>query len=74
MALKDIIARNNLVQKDMAEAIGVTQETLSRWSQGHVTPGGTNLGRLLEHLRRFEPGITVADVLPDPAVDMVGRV
>lgn len=70
MALRDVIYRNGLIQKDIAEAIGVTPETLSRWSKGHVTPGGTNLGLLLDHLRRFEPGITIKDILP-AAVNLV---
>ena len=63
MSLKTIIRRNKLVQNEIAEAVGIAPETLSRWVSGTVTPSGGNLVRLANHLRQFEPALTEADLL-----------
>jgi transcriptional regulator with XRE-family HTH domain len=71
VSLKAIIRRNKLVQNEIAEAVGIAAETLSRWVSGTVTPSGANLVRLANHLRQFEPDLAEADLLaPEPdAVD-----
>lgn len=63
MALIDVIRRNNLNQREMADSLGVAQETLSRWVQGHKRPTGTNLVLLLGHLRKYEPNLQAEDLL-----------
>jgi transcriptional regulator with XRE-family HTH domain len=52
VALAEIIDRNNLKGKDIADAVGVAPETLSRWTQGHMVPSGENVGRLLSYLSK----------------------
>lgn len=52
MALAEIIDRNSLKSKDIADAVGVAPETLSRWTQGHMVPSGENVGRLLSYLSK----------------------
>ncbi len=64
MGLKEIIKRNGLSQKDIAERLQVEQSTLSRWVQGHVAPSGPMLVRLLALLRESDPKLDAADLLP----------
>jgi transcriptional regulator with XRE-family HTH domain len=52
VALAEIIERNNLKGYEIAEAVGVAPETLSRWCQGRMTPSGENVGRLLHYLSK----------------------
>lgn len=67
--LRAVIERNRLKGREIAEAIGVAPETLSRWVQGHVAPTSDNLLRLLSHLRQYEPGLQVEDLVEaSPAV------
>lgn len=63
MGLKEILRRNRLQQKAVAEALGVSRQTVCFWVSGQVTPGGENLSRLLEFLRQFEPSLEAADLL-----------
>ena len=63
MVLRDVISRNGLMQRDIAAAVGVAPETFSRWVSGRVTPGGENLVRLLDFLRKVEPGLQAEDIL-----------
>jgi transcriptional regulator with XRE-family HTH domain len=69
MKLKAVIRRNRQSQKDVAAAIGVTEETLSRWSRGHIQPTSENLIALLAHLRTFEPTLEADDLLGEDDVD-----
>lgn len=67
------LKRNRLQQKEIAVAVGVSRGTVFSWVHGHKVPTWTHLVRLVEHLRKFEPGITerqlvpVSGVMPDPA-------
>ena len=63
MALKDVLQRNRLQQKAVAEALGVSRQTVCFWVSGQVTPGGENLSRLLDYLRQFEPSLELSDLL-----------
>ena len=69
--LRDVIRRNGLKQREIAEAVGVAAETFSRWVAGRITPGGENLVRLLDFLRRHEPSLQADDLLPPPGTDVV---
>lgn len=71
MALGEVLDRNRLKQKQIAEAIGVSEETVSRWVNGHVRPSGDNLVRLAAYLRRYQPDVREADLLA-PADDAGG--
>lgn len=63
MALKDVIQRNGLNQRELAESLGVAPETLSRWVQNHKRPTGENLVRLLAHLRQYEQDLQAEDLI-----------
>lgn len=63
MALKEVMDRNNVRGKDLAAAVGVAPETVSRWRAGLLAIGGTNLTKVLDYLRGFEPGLENADLL-----------
>lgn len=56
-------ARQRLKGRVIAGAIGVSKETLSRWLQGHVVPGGQNLVALLGYLQRFDKSLTLVDLM-----------
>lgn len=63
MALKEVLRRNRLQQKAVAEGLGVSRQTVCFWVSGHVVPGGENLSRLLDFLRQFEPSLEVSDLM-----------
>ena len=63
MGLKEILRRNRLQQKAVAEGLGVSRQTVCFWVNGRVVPTGENLSRLLEYLRQFEPSLEVSDLL-----------
>lgn len=66
------IRRNRLQQKDVAEALGISRMTVLKWVHGDSVPTGTNLLRLLEYLRQFEPTLQAEDLLaPGPAEPVV---
>jgi len=58
------IRRNRLQQKDVADALGISRMTVLNWVHGNSVPTGTNLLRLLEYLRGFEPALQAEDLLP----------
>jgi transcriptional regulator with XRE-family HTH domain len=64
--LEAAIRRNSVNQRQMAAAVGVSPETLSRWVRGHMRPTGDNLVRVLSYLRRFEPRLQAEDLLGAP--------
>lgn len=66
--LRAILDRNRLQQKHVAEALGVTRMTVWSWVDGRNAPSGPNLAALLAYLQQFEPSLTVADLMPAPAV------
>ena len=41
------------------------------WVDGRTVPSGTNLLRLLEYLRQFEPTLQVEELLPEVAAPVV---
>jgi transcriptional regulator with XRE-family HTH domain len=63
------IRRNRLQQKDVAEALGISRMTVLNWVHGNSTPTGTNLLRLLENLRQFEPSLRAEDLLPEASAE-----
>jgi len=60
------------MQKDIAEALGLSRVAVWAWVDGRSMPSGVNLLRLLEYLRQFEPGLQAEDLLPDAASPVVG--
>lgn len=70
--LRVVLSRNRLQQKEVADAIGVSRMAVWSWVNGHAEPGGSNLVRLLEYLKRFEPSLQVEDLL-GAACGLVGR-
>lgn len=66
--LGDVIRRHGLVKRRVADAVGVTPETVSRWVHGHTTPRGAELVKLLDHLRQYEPGLEASDLMDDERV------
>lgn len=67
--LAAVMERNRLQQKHIADALGVSEMTVLRWFHGRTVPTGTNLIRLVDYLRQFEPALTAEDILPPPEVD-----
>jgi transcriptional regulator with XRE-family HTH domain len=61
--LRSVLARNRLQQKDVADALSISRMSVWSWVDGRTIPSGTNLLRLLEYLRRFEPGLQIEDLL-----------
>ena len=68
------LGRNRLQQKDVAKALGLSRHTLLAWCHGRKVPTGTNLVRLVDYLRQFEPGVTAEDLVAPttPAVGAIG--
>lgn len=55
--LAQILKRNRLQQKDVAEAVGVSRMAVLGWFHGRTFPAGAHLVLLVAFLRRFEPGV-----------------
>jgi transcriptional regulator with XRE-family HTH domain len=51
MALGEVLKANDIKQRDLATALDVREETVSRWVNGENLPDGPNAGRLLAFLR-----------------------
>lgn len=45
-AIKELMLRNNVQQKELAIAIGVSQPTISDWVKGKKKPSGDNITKL----------------------------
>jgi transcriptional regulator with XRE-family HTH domain len=65
--LRAVLDRNRLMQKDVADALGLSRVAVWAWVDGRSVPTGTNLLRLLEYLRGFEPTLQAEDLLPAAA-------
>jgi len=61
--LARVMARNRLQQKHVAEALPVSRFTVWQWVHERAVPTGTNLSRLLDFLRQFEPTLQAGDLL-----------
>jgi len=71
--LRAVLDRNRLMQKDVAEALGLSRVAVWAWVDGRSVPTGANLLRLLEYLRQFEPTLQAEDLLqPAAAGSLVG--
>lgn len=67
MNLRPILDRNRLQQKDVAEGIGVSRQTVYLWVNDLAIPGGENLTNLLAFLQRYETTLSLADLLATTA-------
>lgn len=61
--LPTILERLGIQQVDFASSLGVRQETVSRWVNGHVTPDGDKLIAILRELQRHDASITLDDLI-----------
>ena len=64
--LRAVLRRNRLMQKHIADALGVSRMTVWAWAGGRSVPSGSNLLRLLSYLREFEPGLQPEDLFGSP--------
>lgn len=60
-ALKKYRKMKRLTQKDVAEAIGVSERTYQKWEQGESTPNATCFMRLLYVLGLFDYPYALAE-------------
>ena len=60
--LRAALKRNSLRHIDVATALGIHRETVTRWVNLDLTPGADSLMRLVEFLRRHEPTLEAADL------------
>lgn len=65
--LERVCSAHDLTQGEVAQSIGVTQETLSRWKV-YFSPRSDELFRALGFLRRYERRLTAEDLV-GPAAD-----
>jgi transcriptional regulator with XRE-family HTH domain len=61
-ALPPTLKRLGVTQGELAEQIGVRQETVSRWVNDHSTPGADSLLAILSFLQRRDPSVTLTDL------------
>jgi transcriptional regulator with XRE-family HTH domain len=61
-AVERICSANQLKQKDIAAAIGVAEETVTRW-KSTFSPPADELFRALAVLRRYEPSLTAEQLV-----------
>ena len=61
--LPSLLDRLDLSQAKFSRGVGVTPETVSRWLNGHVTPGASSLVKTLAFLRQHDPTITFDDIV-----------
>lgn len=61
------LKRLGLTQGELAAEIGVAEETVSRWVNGHATPGGDKLLATLSCLQRRDPAVTLSDIAGEAA-------
>jgi transcriptional regulator with XRE-family HTH domain len=63
-ALPALLERVGAKQVHLADAIGVTEETVSRWVNGHANnPGGAHLLAILDFLQQRDPSITFDELI-----------
>lgn len=60
--LPTLLERLGVPQVELAQAIGVTEETVSRWVNGHKVPSSTNLLATLAFLQARDRKITIRDL------------
>jgi transcriptional regulator with XRE-family HTH domain len=56
-----------LTQRDLAAELGVSEEQVSRWVNGHHVPTGQNLVLLLGALQKRDPKLTLSDLITEAA-------
>lgn len=61
--LKATLNRIGITQKEIASAIGVREETFSRWIHGRLSPKGENLIGVLRFLQTRDPSVTIDDIV-----------
>lgn len=69
--LAGLLERHRLQQRHVAEALGVSRMAVLAWYHGRAIPSGSNLVRLVEYLRQFEPGLSAEALLPTTTEESV---
>lgn len=81
--MKQIRKSNKVTQKDLAAALGVTQQAIASWESGRSTPDPTNLKRMADFLcvsvdmlleQQDSFGISFAAQKDTPMVPIIGTV
>lgn len=54
MRLGDILQRGEIKQRELAEALGISRENVSRWVNGHHVPAGDTTAKILGFINRPE--------------------
>lgn len=69
--IRDEIAKRGISQREAAETLGVTQQTVSRWAKGKLVPSTESIPRLARflHLSTAELRQLRADVSPSTSID-----
>ena len=62
MNLAPILRKIGMTQKELAQELGVREEAVSRWVNGHHHPGGRNLLTILAVLQGRDSSITIEDL------------
>ncbi len=62
-----ICSEHDLTQREVAEGIGVTPETITRW-KASFSPPSPELVRAWSFLRRFDEALQISDLLDVPEV------
>jgi hypothetical protein len=62
--LAEIMARHQLTDALVSSALACTRNAVRYWRTGQGVPDGRKLVRLLAYLRRFEPRLEAAELLP----------
>jgi len=60
--LRPLLERVGATQRDLAQAIGVREESVSRWVHGQM-PQGRHLVAIVEYLRARDQAITLGDLM-----------
>lgn len=58
-----LLAKHQIQQKDLAQAIGVSVQSLGNWIHGRSVPSTSRLVHLLDFLRTFEPELRLEDLV-----------
>lgn len=61
--LKRALERCRVSQRELAAELGVSEQTVWGWCNGHRTPRLENLVASVEYLQQFDPDLTVDDLL-----------
>ena len=65
--LKVFLTRHQLTQRDLADAIGLSQAAVSQMLSGKNSPSKTTIDAVLGFCRGRDPGVTYDDIFGEKA-------